>query len=199
MTQKEMFGGGGKKEDNFIPRTKGGYELRDAASALIKEIRRGNEEEAFFWCWELSKSFPNYIWKRLLICAVEDVGLADPNVIVQLNALANAWHLCRTWQKKGTIEEDFMAQAVLVLCRAPKSREVDDFKNHCMEQFYKDRDKGVRKSVPQYALDGHTSEGKKKGFSDVDWWHDVHQPEQGGTNKYSQGCLEFCKRLDNKK
>lgn len=41
----------------FKPTTKNNYLLDEAVSALQKEIRRGNEENALFWALEL---FPRY-------------------------------------------------------------------------------------------------------------------------------------------
>lgn len=199
MTQGSLFNNP-KPKVRFQYQTKNGYELRDAASALIKEVRRGNEEEAFFWAWELSKSFPNYVWKRLLICAVEDVGLGDPNVIVQVQALANAYDLIKGWQKKGkSVDEQFLAQAVLILCRAKKDRVVPDFTCHCQEKYYADLGAGIMKEVPEYALDVHTTRGKQAGKTTVDWWHDTHVPEFGGRNQYSEGCFKFCEREDKKR
>src|SRR5262244_1581104 len=75
--------------------TKGGYAFDEVTSSFHKEIRLGNEEAALFWGFELYEAAPYYFWKRLLIQAAEDVGLADPQVLVQLTALAQAWEFCK--------------------------------------------------------------------------------------------------------
>jgi len=64
-------------------RTKIGYVLGEVVSALQKSIRRGDEEGALYWSLELSESsFGQYLWRRLLIIASEDIGLADPLALV---------------------------------------------------------------------------------------------------------------------
>jgi len=144
--------------------TKRGYMLDEVTSALIKSLRRGLEEEALFWGQEIEESgYFRYIWKRLLIFATEDIGLIDPDAIVRINALAQAYD-------------------VLYLARAPKNREVDEFKNH-IERRKRD---GWRPEVPDFALDVHTRRGRKAGKTEADWWNNGAQIKgKKGTSKYS--------------
>lgn len=140
--------------------TPGGYTNGEVASALQKEIRRGNERGALFWASELELAGAGaYVWKRLLIIASEDVGIADSNVAVQVRALYENW---LEVSKKTSIEyagfyRVFMFHAVCILARAPKSRMLD---HALMVMFAGDRD---TPPIPDYALDVHTSEGRKKG------------------------------------
>jgi len=46
-------------------RTKGGYDFFEVASALQKEIKRVNEENAMDWAVELSGRYPDFTWYRL--------------------------------------------------------------------------------------------------------------------------------------
>ena len=59
---------------------------------------------------------PTYIFRRLLISASEDIGLADPNAIVVVNSCNSAF------EKVGFPEGVyFLAQASLYLAVSPKS------------------------------------------------------------------------------
>jgi hypothetical protein len=72
--------------------TQGGYLCGEVASALQKEIRRGNEREALFWASELDLAgYGNYVWKRLRIIASEDVGLASTETVIAVRVLYENW------------------------------------------------------------------------------------------------------------
>lgn len=141
--------------------TKRGYPLDEVTSAMHKEIRLGNEEGALFWGMELYEAAPYYFWKRILIQAAEDVGMADPNVMVQVNALVQAWDFCKK-HSRFYVDPQHVTMALLILCRAPKSAEVDDAKNW-LEQRIK---AGWRLDPPDYSIDAHTRRGREMGRKD---------------------------------
>jgi len=66
----------------FKLQTQEGYPFDEAVSALQKSIRRGLEEEAMFWAAELETRYHDYLWKRLQVISVEDIGIADPQVVL---------------------------------------------------------------------------------------------------------------------
>src|SRR5262245_52032498 len=138
--------------------TKSGYAFDEVTSSFHKEIRLGNEEAALFWGFELYEAAPYYFWKRLLIQAAEDVGLADPQIIVQLTALAQAWDFCKK-HSRFYVDPEHVAIAILLLARAPKSSEVDDCK--CLIEQRKKA--GWRLEVEGYSLDVHTLRGRAMG------------------------------------
>src|SRR5438552_2708705 len=109
--------------------TPGGYKCGEVASALQKEIRRGDEEAALHWASELDLAgFANYAWKRLRIIASEDVGVADSNVAVQVRALYEEWKEMSKAVKEQShagFYRVFLVHAVVLLARAPKSRLLD--------------------------------------------------------------------------
>ncbi len=161
--------------------TKRKYQIGEATSALIKCLRRGNEELALFFGLELEETFTNHFWKRLAIFCTEDVGLADPDAIVRVNALWDSHARIKEAQGKGReVEQDIAVMAILYLCRAPKAREVDTAKNWAMER----RAKGFKPEVPDYALDCHTQRGKQAGKTELDWWLDDAWLPEGGYGKY---------------
>lgn len=148
--------------------TKGGFPLDEVVSALQKCIRRGLEEEAMFWSLELSDSgFGQYLWRRLMIIAAEDIGLADPQA---LTLTTSGWlatkESTRSFSKPPGMELEFLGIVILYLCRSPKNREGDDFVSYMLEQ----RKRGMRLEVPDYALDAHTARGRQMKRGDEFWW-----------------------------
>lgn len=141
--------------------TPNGHTCGDAASAMQKSIRRGLERDAIYWASELDLAgFANYVWKRLRLIASEDVGLADSNVAVQVRVLYDNWReISKNSEGKPNQPRLFLVHALILLCRAPKSRVCD----HAMITFYLgDRD-DLYREVPDYAYDRHTRKGKQLG------------------------------------
>jgi putative ATPase len=87
-------------------------------SALHKSMRGSDADAALYWLARMlaGGEDPNYIARRITRFAVEDVGLADPEAVVQCLA---AW---QTYERLGSPEGELaIAQAVLYLATAPKS------------------------------------------------------------------------------
>jgi replication-associated recombination protein RarA len=135
--------------------TRNGTEPYEAKSALQKSIRRGLEDDALYWAAELAGWNPESLWKRLRVIASEDVGLASPSAALTVRSLYENW---KDVQKDGTDEGRlFITHAVLILVRAKKSRIVDHATIAAFEGGLEER------SVPDYALDRHTQQGRAKG------------------------------------
>jgi putative ATPase len=87
-------------------------------SALHKSLRGSDTDAALYWLARMlaGGEDPIYILRRLTRAAVEDIGLADPQAVVQ--ALA-AWD---TYDRLGSPEGELaIAQCVIYLATAPKS------------------------------------------------------------------------------
>ena len=87
-------------------------------SALHKSVRGSDPDAALYWFARMLEGGedPIYIARRLVRMAVEDIGLADPNALVQANASKDAFHFL------GSPEGELaLAQTVLYLATAPKS------------------------------------------------------------------------------
>ena len=100
---------------------KGGEEHYNLASALIKSLRNSDVNAALYWLARLIEggADPVFIARRLCILASEDIGLADPNAMVQAAAAADIVQLI------GMPEGLFpLTQATIYLARAPKSNDV---------------------------------------------------------------------------
>jgi len=64
-----------------------GYPLDEAVSALQKCVRRSMVDEALWWAMEMNKSgFAAYCYRRLMVIANEDIGIADHFAPVLVNA-----------------------------------------------------------------------------------------------------------------
>jgi putative ATPase len=90
----------------------------DTISAFIKSLRGSDPDAALYWLARMvyAGEDPRFIFRRMLIFASEDVGLADPNALVVTQAAAAAF------ERVGLPEGRFhLAQAVLYLSTAPKS------------------------------------------------------------------------------
>jgi putative ATPase len=90
----------------------------DAASAFIKSVRGSDPDAALYWLARMvyAGEEPRFIFRRLLISAAEDVGLADPNAIRVVESCA------ASYERIGLPEGQFhLAEATLYLATAPKS------------------------------------------------------------------------------
>jgi len=100
---------------------KGGEEHYNLASALIKSLRNSDVNASLYWLARLIEggADPIFIARRLCILASEDIGLADPNAMVQASAAAEIVQLI------GLPEGLFpLSQATIYLANAPKSNAV---------------------------------------------------------------------------
>lgn len=95
----------------------------DAISALHKSIRASDVNAALHYLARMIEAGedPLYIVRRLIRLASEDIGLADPNALVQ--AIACKETIAFIGMPEAS---DALAQCVIYLSRAPKSRAVDD-------------------------------------------------------------------------
>ena len=100
---------------------KGGEEHYNLASALIKSLRNSDVDASLYWLARMIEggADPVFIARRLCILASEDIGLADPQAMVQAAAAAEIVQLI------GLPEALFpLSQAAIYLAQAPKSNAV---------------------------------------------------------------------------
>ncbi|MGL4367359.1 MAG: replication-associated recombination protein A [Brevinemataceae bacterium] len=120
----------------------------DIISAFIKSIRGSDPDAALYYLAVMIESGedPAFIFRRLLILAVEDIGLAYPEAVSIVHACAESY------QKIGMPEARYhLAHAVLLLAGLPKSNSalaIDD-----ALQFVK---QGNRIPIPDYLKDTHS-------------------------------------------
>ncbi|MFO7632243.1 MAG: AAA family ATPase [Caldilinea sp.] len=125
----------------------------DTISAFIKSLRGSDPDAAMYWMAKMvyAGESPRFIFRRMLIFAGEDVGMADPNAIQVVNACAQAF------EQVGLPEGRFhLATAALYLATARKSNTAFAFFD-ALEQVGKEADSGV----PNHLKDGNRD---KEGF-----------------------------------
>ena len=90
----------------------------DTISAFIKSLRGSDADAALFWLARMIEAGenPRFIFRRMLIAAGEDVGLADPQAVVVVEACAAAFE--RIGLPEGLYP---LAQAALYLACTDKS------------------------------------------------------------------------------
>jgi replication-associated recombination protein RarA len=140
--------------------TVNGYNDDEVISALQKDLRRDNEAEAMYWALELAESGKSpfgVLVSRLKVIAYEDIGLGDPDVVLQVsNAIDDMDVMYK--EKRGDWRM-VLSFIILSLSRASKSRITD----HFMGTLMGERKKGVKYLIPDYALDMHTTKGNEMG------------------------------------
>ncbi len=90
----------------------------DTISAFIKSLRGSDPDAALYWMAKMiyAGEDPRFIFRRMLIFAGEDVGMADPHALRVITAAAQAFDYV------GMPEGRFhLAEACLYLATAPKS------------------------------------------------------------------------------
>jgi putative ATPase len=90
----------------------------DTISAFIKSVRGSDPDAALYWMAKMVRAgeAPAFIFRRMIILAMEDIGLADPAAIRVVIACAEAF------DRIGFPEGNFaLAEACLYLATAPKS------------------------------------------------------------------------------
>ena len=96
----------------------------DTISAFIKSLRGSDPDAALYWLAKMvaAGEDPQFLWRRMLISASEDIGLADPQAIVIVEAAY------RAFEKVGLPEGQYaMAQAALYLAVCPKSNSTSGY------------------------------------------------------------------------
>jgi putative ATPase len=90
----------------------------DTISAFIKSLRGSDPDAALYWMAKMLQAGedPRFLFRRMLILSCEDVGLADPQALVVVNAAAEAFE--RVGLPEGNY---FLSSACLYLATAPKS------------------------------------------------------------------------------
>ena len=127
------------------------------ASALHKSLRASDTDAALYWTARMltAGEDPQYLSRRLVRFASEDIGLADPQ------ALATAIDAWQAWNRLGPPEgETAIAQAVVYLATAPKSNAVYKAWNEATAAA----ERSASLPPPMHILNAPTKLMKKQGF-----------------------------------
>ncbi len=114
-------------------------------SAFIKSMRGSDSDAALYWLSAMLEGGedPAFIFRRMLIFASEDVGMADPYALTVVNASHEAF--TKTGMPEGLY---FLAHSVIFLALSPKSNSTAAI----FETISEVRNKGT-KEVPAHLRD----------------------------------------------
>lgn len=129
----------------------------DMASAFQKSLRGSDKNAAVYWLAKMitAGEDPRFIARRLIVCASEDVGNADPNA---LNVAINAH---KAAELLGMPEARIpLAQAVEYVASAPKSNRAIC----AIDSAIADIMSGKNFQPPMHLRDSHYKDAEKYGF-----------------------------------
>lgn len=131
----------------------------DIISAFIKSIRGSDPDGALYWMARMIEGGedPQFIARRLVISAAEDIGLANPNALLLANAAFDA--VMKIGWPEGRIP---LAECVVYLATSAKSNSAYLGINHALEIV---RQTG-NQPVPLHLRNAPTKLMKDLGYSD---------------------------------
>ena len=136
---------------------KKGEEYYNLLSALHKSMRGSDTQASLYWLARMIEGGADLvsIARRLVRFASEDIGLADPQAIIQAIAAKDAAHFL------GFPEGDaVLAQCVIYLSTAPKSKKV----YLAIKKAKQDVQEKINEPVPIQIRNGSTSSFSGQGF-----------------------------------
>ena len=137
----------------------------DVISAFIKSMRGSDVDATLHYLARMIEGGedPRFIARRIMICASEDVGMADPKALEVAVAAAQAVQM--VGMPEGRI---ILAQAAIAVATAPKS----NASYLGIEAAIKDVRAGKSDPVPSHLRDSHYADAKKMGVSGYKYAHD---------------------------
>ena len=168
-------------QQNPLAYDKGGDMHYDIISAFIKSIRGSDPDAALYWMARMIEGGedPQFIARRVVISAAEDIGLANPNALL----LANADFV--GVMKIGWPEGRFpLAEAVVYLATSPKSNSAYNGINTALEMVRKTGNQ----PVPLHLRNAPTALMRELGYHDgYKYAHDY--PENFVQQQYMPDAL----------
>lgn len=132
----------------------------DTISAFIKSMRGSDPDAAVYYLAKMlyAGESVTFIARRIMICASEDVGNADPNALVVAVAAANAVH------QLGMPEARIvLSQAAIYVATAPKSNAAYGAVDKALEVVKNAASSGENMEVPVHLKDAHYKGAAKLG------------------------------------
>lgn len=128
------------------------YKLSEVRSALFKEIRRGKEEMASFWAYQLMISgdeVEKFFWEELKIISIEDCGLANKKALIVISHAKDLYYDLPPQSKARFMVGNY---AVIYLARSKKTRYTTELFQIVRQRLHEE---SWRPEIPDYALDMH--------------------------------------------
>lgn len=154
----------------------------DVISAFIKSMRGSDPQATLYWLARMlyAGEEPEFISRRIMIHAAEDVGLADPQALVVATSAALAVE--RIGMPEARI---VLAEAALYLATAPKSNSVFTGINKALSEVEKERAEPVPPHLRGTGYKGAAELGHGRGYK---YPHDY--PGNFVKQKYLPGNIE---------
>ena len=132
----------------------------DTISAFIKSMRGSDVQATMHYLARMIEAGedPNFIARRIVICAAEDVGLADPQALILANAAAQAAHMVGFPEARIILSE-----AACYVALAPKSNSAYLAIDAAIADV-RHKDCG---QVPDHLKDNHYSGASKLGHGNT--------------------------------
>lgn len=181
----------------------------DAASAYIKSMRGSDPDAALYWLAKMivAGEDPRFIARRMIICASEDVGNADPQALIVANAAMQSANFVGFPEARIPL-----AQGTVYIACAPKSNAVYLAIDNAISDVEGER----TQEVPDHLKDAHYSGAKKLGrgegykyahsfdghYVQQDYTHKKNKyylPTDIGYEKKIKAWMEMLKGLDKNK
>lgn len=146
-------------QQNPLAYDKDGEMHYDIISAFIKSIRGSDPDAALYWMARMIEGGedPEFIARRLVISASEDIGLANPNAMLIANAAFDA--VMKIGWPEGRIP---LAEAAVYLASSPKSNSAYMGINNALDIVRKTGNQ----PVPLYLRNAPTQLMAELGYSD---------------------------------
>lgn len=177
---------------------KSGDNHYDTISAFIKSMRGSDPDAAVYYLAKMlyAGESVDFIARRIMICAAEDVGMANPQALVVATSAADAVH------KVGMPEAQLiLSEAVIYVATSPKSNASCNAIFSAMETVKNT----VTAKIPTHLMDAHYKGSAKLGHGiGYKYAHDYpnHYVEQQylpdgleGTKFYEPGNLGYEKEV----
>ena len=128
----------------------------DTVSAFIKSMRGSDPDAAVYYLARMlyAGESVTFISRRIMICAAEDVGLADPNALTVAVSAAQAVE--RVGMPEARI---ILSEAVSYVASAPKSNAA----NNAIAEAYGEVEKSGNLPIPTHLQDAHYKGAAKLG------------------------------------
>ncbi|HUT85316.1 MAG TPA: replication-associated recombination protein A [Elusimicrobiales bacterium] len=124
----------------------------DHISAFIKSMRGSDPDASVYWLAKMitAGEDPRFIARRILICASEDVGNADPVALILAQSAFNAVEVLGMPESRI-----ILSQAAIYVACAPKSNSV----YKAVDAAIAEVKNGVSRKVPEHLKSGMRNEG----------------------------------------
>ena len=148
-------------QEKSLTYDRAGDQHYDTISAFIKSMRGSDPDAAVYWLAKMiaSGEDPRFIARRILICASEDVGNADPQALIVAESCFRAVELLG--MPEGRI---VLAQAAIYVSTAPKSNSSYKAIDKALRDLEKEEPMRVPAHLQSTGYSGAGKLGKGEGY-----------------------------------